>query len=85
MDSVPTQPGLSTSIDPFANPLDKMGFQNFAVLKIGNVSCPFPLLDVKFTCSSTDLYVKPAGILWHTLLTPFRFPTVPPNKKFSIS
>ena len=48
MDAVPTEPGLSNSIDPFADPLDKMGFPNYAVVKIGNVSCPFPLLHIYF-------------------------------------
>jgi len=34
----PLGPGLPGSADPFSDPLVGMTFQNFAVLKIGNVS-----------------------------------------------
>jgi hypothetical protein len=44
MESVPAVPGLPDSADPFADPLIGMGFVNFAVLKIGNVSTSFGLL-----------------------------------------
>jgi hypothetical protein len=73
MDSIdaPLQPGLPGSSDPFANPLVGMAFQNFAVLKIGNVSGPslFFVLDQNSVTS----------------LTPFRSLMDPPNKKLHTS
>lgn len=38
MDSFPAEPGLADSSDPFADPIASMGFPNFAVVKVGNVS-----------------------------------------------
>lgn len=41
MDLVPAVPGLQEGVDPFADPLIGKGFDNFPVVKIGNVSSPF--------------------------------------------
>lgn len=38
MEFVPTEPGMPDSVDPFADPLFDMGFPNFPVVKISNVS-----------------------------------------------
>ena len=50
MDAVPAEPGLADSCDPFADPIAGMRSQNFAVVKIGNVSRSFylPLRNLAF-------------------------------------
>jgi hypothetical protein len=70
----PLEPGLPGSADPFANPLVGMNFQNFAVLKIGNVSAP---------SGASDFFVLDQNSI--TSLTPLRSLMDPPNKKLPTS